>query len=190
MRLSILSVWHLIDPLYYWFTRLQYIEASNKKKAVFRVRLTKYKGRDIILSDGTSIAKNDVLVKVHLHNVRLLSELMKTENSLTKGKIIIKQVLESMPLLADYITSHPKEQNIKGVIGITMINKGVKRLGFETFEPANSLYKTVKWLTQLPILFLSSSNSSLTNLSKQRPIYLLMSKEQLIDRYSPEKQVR
>ncbi len=73
MRSCLLSIWYLLDPLYFFFTRLTLID--KRQSNVFRVRLTRYKGKDVILSDGTRIKKNDVLVKIHLHNVKLLKEL-------------------------------------------------------------------------------------------------------------------
>ncbi|PLR98776.1 YkoP family protein [Bacillus sp. T33-2] len=182
-RLSLLSFWRVVDPVYYFLTRLKYIETEQSGKAVFRVRLTKYKGADVVLSDGTCIFHNDVLLKIHLHNVRLLREMQKTENQVKKAKVIIRKVVESMPLLADYINTHPEKDRIKGVVGITLLNKGYSKLGFESHEPKNSLYRTMKHLTQIPIYCLSASSFSFERIKKQKPVYLMMSKEKLISTY-------
>ncbi|EIJ78107.1 hypothetical protein PB1_11124 [Bacillus methanolicus PB1] len=183
IRLSILSIWKIVDPIYFLFTRLQYIESSANKKAIFRVRLTKYKGKDVILSDGTTICKNDVLLKIHIHNVKLLSELLRMENHVIRARYLYKMVLNSMPLLAEYIHNHPEEQKIKGVIGITMINKGVRQLGFECFSPQNIFYKICKKTSLLPIFFLSTSSFSFSNVKKHHLVYLMMSKEKLLKKY-------
>lgn len=183
LRLYILWIWKIWDPIYYSFTRLQYIEPAGNKKTVFRVRLTKYKGKEVILSDGTRIRKNDVLLKIHLHNVRLLSEILNVKHELNKGRCIYKMVLYSMPVLADYIKNHPEEQKIKGIIGITMINKGVRHLGFECFFPENIFYLWLKKVSQLPIFFLSTSTMNVQNFKKHNPVYLMMSKEHLIKKY-------
>ncbi|WP_052480348.1 YkoP family protein [Caldibacillus thermoamylovorans] len=84
MRKVILFCWRLLDPIYYQFTRLTYIDY---RKNIFRVRLTRYLGHPVVLADGTHIQKNDLLLKIHFHNVRLLSELSQIQNEFQKGKV-------------------------------------------------------------------------------------------------------
>ncbi|WP_026677807.1 YkoP family protein [Fictibacillus gelatini] len=181
VRLYFLSIWSLLDPIYFVLTRLTYID--QEKKNIFRVRLTKYKGRDVILSDGSRIVKNDLLIKIHLHNARLLKEIKLLSNPLSKGKLIHKLIYDSMPELAKYINNHSLEKEIKGIIGITMINKGFRALGFECFSPVSRIYKWFKFITQLPIFLLSTSHFSIKNFHKHSPIYLVMSKDQLLNKY-------
>lgn len=176
IRLTILWIWKLLDPLFYLCSRLHYIDV-NKTSNVFRVRITKYKGKTLILSDGTRISKNDFLLKIHLHNVRMLNESRKIKNELKRARLMYRQVLHSMPALARYLKDHPEERNIKGVIGITTLNKGVQALGFECFLPESRLYRFFKRIGQLPIFWLSSS--SLKNFHKHKLSYLLLSKEKL-----------
>lgn len=183
IRLSILSIWKIFDPIYFLFTRLQYIEFEGNKKAIFRVRLTKYKGKDVVLSDGTMIYKNDVLIKIHLHNVQLLSEFLRMENHVNRARCIYKTVLNSMPLLAEYIHKHPDKQKIKGIIGITILNKEVRQLGFECFSPQNSFYKMYKKTSLLPIFFLSTPSFGIRNVKKHHLVYLMMSKDKLLRKY-------
>ena len=90
MRSCLLSIWYLLDPLYFFFTRLTLID--KRQSNVFRVRLTRYKGKEVILSDGTRI-KNDVLVKIHLHNVKLLKELQPIESAVRRGLCYIRRYI-------------------------------------------------------------------------------------------------
>lgn len=184
LRLSILWIWKLIDPLFYLFSRLHHIHDDDKNPSIFRVRITKYKGKNFILSDGTKIEKNDLLLKIHLHNVRLLNEYLKIKSELNRARMIYRLVLRSMPALASYLKGHPEEQNIKGIIGITTINKGVRSLGFDCFAPVNRLYKCFKKIGQLPIFLLS--NSTLNNFKKNKLTYLFISKENLYEKYFKE----
>ncbi|SFD65892.1 hypothetical protein SAMN05428981_1011317 [Bacillus sp. OV194] len=57
LRFDFISAWNMIDPLYFFFTRLQYLEQTRVNTTIFRVRLTRYKGRAVVLSDGTCIKK-------------------------------------------------------------------------------------------------------------------------------------
>ncbi|QHZ45828.1 MULTISPECIES: YkoP family protein [Bacillus] len=179
MRSCFLSIWSVIDPFYYFFSRLTLIDKN--KRSIFRVRLTKYKGIDVILSDGTVIKKNDVLIKIHLHNIKLIKELQNIESAVRRGIIIYQKACVSMPILAQYVKSHKHTDQIKGIIGITTLHKGVERLGFEAVEPANKFYRTFKKLTQIPILFLMTKQFSFRNIPPSH--YLFISKEKLFHSY-------
>lgn len=184
MRQFFLSVWNLIDPFYYRCSRLTYLHDSNTAKNIFRVRLTRYKGRDITLSDGTSIQKNDLLLKIHLHNVRLLTELNQVKSVIRKAKLIYEEVQRSLPGVEEYIRHHKYSKEIKGVIGITTLCKGSERLGFEVFTISHPVYKWLKWATCLPIAMVSANDFSVKKIVKQSPpCYLFMSKDKLSQLY-------
>ena len=182
-RLSIISLWSILDAFFLCFRRLEYTFSNQNEKTVFRVRITKYKGRQIQLSDGTTIAKNDYLLKIHLHNVRILKEVLAVRNPLQRSMVIYRMVEQSMPSLARFIANHPKANHIKGIVGITMINKGVTHLGFEKAYPNSCLYKLFKLCTQFPIYLLSTTSISLRNIKRQCPTYLFMSKDKLFKKY-------
>jgi hypothetical protein len=184
MRQYILTVWNIIDPIYYRCTRLTYLHDSESAKNIFRVRLTRYKGRDITLSDGTIIQKNDLLLKIHLHNVRLLKELHQVKSVIRKAKLIYQEVQRSLPGVEEYIRNHKHSKEIKGIIGISTLWKGSNRLGFEVFTISHPAYKWLKWATCLPITILSSNDFSVKKIVKQSsPGYLFMSKDKLSQLY-------
>ncbi|HET7521822.1 MAG TPA: hypothetical protein VFJ73_00720 [Bacillales bacterium] len=181
MKSYILFLWRLFDPIYYACTRLRRTENS-----VFRVRLTRYKGKPILLSDGCTITKNDLLIKIHLHNVRIFKELYHVKNELRKTRLLYREVEQSLPSLAAYIRRHRKNEEIKGVIGITMIDRACTRLGFERTDISSRIYKRIKQLTQLPIYFITAPAPSFKQLKKQQPNYLFMSKDFLLNTYGRE----
>ncbi|MCQ6277341.1 hypothetical protein JMM81_20935 [Bacillus sp. V3B] len=181
MRDYLISIWGLIDPLYYHCTRLTYL--PTKEDNIFRVRLTKYKGRNIVLSDGTQIKKNDALVKIHLHNVRLLKEFKSMNSEIKKAKMIYNYVKRSLPGIDLYIQNHSHSSEIKGIIGITTLNKGCERLGFEIFDISHPIYKWFKQIAFSPIEMISSQNSFLHVLKHHKPSYLLMSTDKLSNMY-------
>lgn len=180
MKLFFLTIWSLWDPVYYFFTRLCYINRGSRN--IFRIRLTRYKGREVELSDGTQIATNDLLVKLHLHNVILLKETLGM-NPIQRARYIKREVERSLPELADYIRGYSCYEEIKGIIGITFLNKGVHRLGFETVSIVNGFYKLYKFLTLLPILLLFSISPSVRELIHHKPMYLFMTKQTLERKY-------
>ncbi len=183
MKNCFLLVWKIIDPIYYFFTRLTYVENGKKESTIFRVRLTTYKGCALHMKDGTFIRPNDKLIKIHLHNVKLLKELVKFKCEVKRGRYVFQKVIESLPDLADYMESHPKRKEIKGIIGITTLHRGCNRLGFEIYEIRSKPYLIIKQVTLLFIYLISTSTVSKATYKKQEPKYLLMSADTLVNRY-------
>ncbi|KOP83867.1 hypothetical protein ACFFHH_00215 [Cytobacillus solani] len=183
MRGYVLSIWSIIDPLYIFFTRLTYLHNKSGETQILRVRLTKYKGRPIVLSDGTKINKGDILVKIHLHNIRLLKEISLIKSEVKKAKIIYRYVFTSLPGVEQFIRNNQHAKDIKGIIGITLLNKGCERLGFEVIEPSNRLYIWFKWFAFLPIEILSNQHSIVHDLKHRKPKYLFMSTKKLVSLY-------
>ncbi|MUK89089.1 hypothetical protein GMD78_11960 [Ornithinibacillus sp. L9] len=177
MKSYLLGVWNTIDPIYYTFTRLRYIPDEEQHNTIFRVRLTRYKGSDVVLQDGTIIHKNDILLKIHLHNVRIISDLQPVKSEVKRAVFIYHMVKRSLPRLAHYLQHHPKNEDIKGVIGITTLHRGVNRLGFEVFSIKNNYYRRYKKLTFTPINLMANAKNG-------EPVYLFMSKKDLISKYT------
>jgi hypothetical protein len=182
IRIWLIYLWDFLDPVYYHCTRLLHLKLENKY-SIFRVRKTKYRGPEIILSDGSSLKKNDIVIKIHLHNSRLLKQLVHIKSPVSRGRALIRIVGESMPCLAHHLDRHPESDSIKGVIGITMINKGYQILGFERHPLTHSGYILLKQLMQAPIYFLSQPKAKWEDLKESAPAYLVMTKQQLAARY-------
>ncbi|MBM7663248.1 hypothetical protein JOC85_004119 [Bacillus mesophilus] len=178
-----LSIWYFLDPIYYAFTRLTYVKDESKKNLIFRVRVTRYKGREVVLSDGTIIRKNDTLLKIHLHNVKLLKELYQVQCEVKRGRHIFQSVLTALPALAAYLENHPQKEDIKAVIGITTLHRGCRRLGFETHDIKSRCYQFFKKVTFTLIYILSATNISKESMQKHQPKYLFMSTKALSKRY-------
>ncbi|MBC5637883.1 hypothetical protein H8S33_13820 [Ornithinibacillus sp. BX22] len=177
MKSYLLGFWNVFDPLYYSFTRLRYVKDQEQNRTVFRVRLTRYKGRRTILKDGTIINKNDLLIKIHLHNVKIMNDLYAEKSDTKRAVYIYHLVKRAMPLLADYVKHHKRYDELKGIIGITTLHKGTKRLGFDNVFIHNPLYRNYKKITFTPINYLASSSNH------ENPMYLFMSKDELVNRY-------
>ena len=182
LRNYLISIWSVFDPIYYYFTAKTNL--SSKEGNIFRVRLTKYKGKNFVLSDGTKINKNDLLVKIHLHNSKLLKEFKNMKSELKKARMIYKYVRNSLPEMDHYIQNHPYSSKIKGIIGISTLYKGSEKLGFEVFDLSNPFYKWFKQIALLPIGMLSSEKITILTIWKtHKPSYLFMSTEKLSKMY-------
>ena len=177
---NILFIWNIVDPVYFQFTRLEHVKNKSGKRTIMRVRLTKYKGRKVTLSDGTEINKNDLLLKIHLHNIKILKQIQDYNSDVRKALIIYKSVQETLPALAHYIKIKGYSNEIKGLIGITTLYKGCTKLGFETYSIQSRVYKVFKQVALLPIHLLASKPVA-KNIPE--PMYLFMSKDRLFNKY-------
>ncbi|WP_052400857.1 YkoP family protein [Oceanobacillus jeddahense] len=175
-----LFFWNVIDPIYFHFTRLDYVESKLGDRTIMRVRLTKYKGSKVTLSDGTEINKNDMLLKIHLHNIQILRQIQNNDSEVRRALTIYKNVQESLPEIVHYIQIRGYTNEIKGLIGITMLHKGCKKLGFEIYPIHNRYYKLFKQIALLPIYLLSCNKIKRKITS---PMYLFMSKDKLLNKY-------
>jgi hypothetical protein len=175
-----LSVWQMCDPLYFACTRLQYVERHPQN--IFRVRLLYYRGKSLQLRDGTIIQSGDLLLKIHLHNVRLLRQLLSYEGEIARSRQLYRLVERSLPGLACYCADHPRSHEIKAIIGITQINRGCAQLGFDVCNIHNVMYRTIKRLMLFPIHLLSVAQP-FRSFCKHEPKLLLMSRDTLEWRY-------
>ncbi len=180
---TIIQTWSILDKLYYHCSRLQFVDI--KEQNIFRVRLLTYQGPSLSLEDGTTIQSSDLLLKIHLHNCLLMREMQHIKNDVKRALYVYHRVEQSLPGLAQFLANHPEQEAIKALLGITLLTRGVKSMGFQTIDIANPFYKTLKELILIPMFILLHPNGRLKCIKKSHltPKYLVMSKERLLDRY-------
>ncbi|MCF6095205.1 hypothetical protein L1765_14675 [Microaerobacter geothermalis] len=183
MNYSMLAAWGILDQIYYLCNRLEYV---SQKDNIFRVRLLKYRGPNLTLSDGTVIRSNDSLLKIHLHNQRLMKEMLSIKDGNQRAFYVYKQVKQSMPGLAQYLDQHIHSHVIKGIVGISILHRGAARLGFDVQEITNEWYKRYKLMYMKPMLILCHPEGRLRWTKRKDelvPKYIVMSKELLFNKY-------
>lgn len=184
MMKTFIHMWSLVDKLYFCLSHLEYVNQSERN--IFRVKPLLYRGNALSMSDGTEFRHNDLLLKIHLHNCLLLQEMMTIGNDVKRALYVYNRVENSLPGLAQCIARHPQENKIKGVIGITLLTRGVKKLGFEVREISNPYYLQIKQAYLKPMFILCHPNRK--NMAKEKdlvPKFLIMSKEKLLENYLP-----
>lgn len=138
------------------------------------------------MEDGTEIMKGDLLVKVHLHNYLLVRKMVGVQSDVKRALLVHDIVKESMPGLARFIKSHPLADQIKGIMGVTVLNRGIKRLGFDSFDLKNPIYHHWKKLYMVPMTAICQGSLGQLWSTKHQPKYLMMSKTTLFYRYDKE----
>ncbi len=151
MNTTLLNLWRIWDIVYYHSSRLQYID---KHKNLFRIVFLPYWGERLETSSGDIIKKNDLVLKLHIHNFRLAELIYSKRDVKALGIVLLREVRRSMPGLARYVASHPQSEQIVGVVGTSFLHRGVEHLGFTSSDPIDSsIYKIkrmyLKWMLQL-----------------------------------------
>ncbi|MDR3288802.1 MAG: polysaccharide deacetylase family protein [Peptococcaceae bacterium] len=121
-------LWDQWERFYAWRFQIQRIDAAS----VFRLAKKRYQGPELYDKDGVLwAAKGDIIAELHLDNSRLQG----TESDV-RGVLLraIAQFRESLPILAKYVVEHPDYQDVRVFAGLTLIHRGVGRLGFEVQE--------------------------------------------------------
>ncbi|MBP1933558.1 YkoP family protein [Ammoniphilus resinae] len=178
---AILPFWGIIDQIYFQFNRLQFIDKDGGN--VFRVRPICYRGETLILKDGTEIHSGDLLLKIHLYNYALMKEMVGMRSEIRRALFVYQMVENSMPGLAKYLHLHPRSEEIKGVIGITLLNRGVRHLGFDSIPIANDYYRRWKKSYMVPMYYICHGFHKGNSNKKLDPKILVMSKNRLFESY-------
>lgn len=170
-----------MDSCYYYCSNLEFIK---EKENIFRVKVLNYKGKKLLLRDGTLIQPNDLLLKIHLHNSLLMNEIKDIKTETKRALYVFNRVKRSMPDLANYLFTHPNEKNIKGIIGITILSRGVQHLGFEVHDIKKPIYRRVKQLYMKPMhIFFNLLTGKLRKNNQPIPKYIVISKSNLFQNW-------
>ncbi len=152
---------------------------------LFRLAIRNYRGDEMRLSDGTLLTSGDKVVELHLNN-ELLQRMTSTARSLESvGIRLLRETRHALPLLAKLISSDPHYQEIKALVGITIIHRGTKQLGFSVYDLPPLLGSLVTWY-QRWLMFLLHPGG-LSHLRRQWhklvPKKVVISKNELLQRY-------
>ena len=164
MNTNLLMLWGYWDEIYQRCTRLTYIEKGNN---IFRVVPLRYRGETLRTSDERTIHDGDLILKIHIHNYYFAT--------LCRG---VQDELRVALLL--------RRQQIKGIVGTTMLHKGVAPLGFSISDvPMNWFFRYKRWYLRLMLRLVHPNGKRRVQTWKHdmplKRVY--MSKELLLARY-------
>jgi hypothetical protein len=183
MNTGILMLWGVWDAIYYRCTRLQYIE---KKKNIFRIVLLRYRGEPLVTSDNRIISPGDLILKLHIHNYYFATLCREVKDDTRVVLLLRRHILNSLPQLASYLASLKEADEIKGIVGTTMLHKGVEPLGFSISDvPMNWFFLWKRWYLRLLVrLIHPDGKQRLRQWDESMPLKrVYMSKEELFRRY-------
>ncbi|QOS99144.1 hypothetical protein JNUCC42_22730 [Brevibacterium sp. JNUCC-42] len=180
MNVAMLTLWGIWDKIYHCCSRLNYIQ---KEQNIFRYAIRTYRGETLQTDNGIVIQKGDVVIRLHIHNYLLAKRSMGIHSDVQIGLTLVREVRKSLPQLAKMLISHPKEREIKGIVGTTMLFKVSGQLGFSMSPVPDVWYfKFKRWyLTLLKIVMHPKGRKAPTSIDPLTRVF--MSKEELLKRF-------
>jgi peptidoglycan/xylan/chitin deacetylase (PgdA/CDA1 family) len=176
-------LWEKWEHFYAKINHIDRIDENN----IFRLTLNRYKGPDLIGENGRLLASSgDLVGEIHFDNIRFQS----VGTNLTGISIrALKQARQSLPRLAKYVALHPEYQNVKVFLGVTLINRGVKGLGFNVQEYAMPNAKVIGFLQKIIMkVYHPAGKARGTENLGDKPKVVWIAKEVLLEKYRDEQE--
>jgi hypothetical protein len=149
------------------------------------VRIRAYRGRSILLEDGTELARGDLVLEIHLNNEHLVHLHEEANSEVRLAKRLVREIRGVLAEAAVYL-EHPEREAVKALYGISMIHRGVQALGFRTVAMRRgAFYYATTWYLRLLLAFLHPlGRSRLAERADQLvPKQVVMSRRELLARY-------
>ncbi|MCL6458815.1 MAG: polysaccharide deacetylase family protein, partial [Gorillibacterium sp.] len=117
------------------FIKLFHIVPIDPENTFLQVRIREYTGDETLaLEDGEQIVKGDRIVELHLNNDQLLKLSRSSRNTTHLAIQMVRRIKELLPHISLLMQTDPAYRDVKGLYGITLINRGPEHLGFTVFD--------------------------------------------------------
>jgi len=185
----IIKLWLGWEFLFHKVMRLKPV--STREKPFLYYRLLTHKGKDLAMNDGQALRRGDMFAELHFDNHKLSELAFVSKNPLVVAVKVIREVEAALPTLAEMLLAESKAAQIKGIQGITMINRGADKLGFVIHDLPEGLFKrsTKLYLSLLmkvltpPARKWVTGKTEVASKKAEEPKILLMSTQHLNDRF-------
>ncbi|MHB8125520.1 MAG: polysaccharide deacetylase family protein [Desulfitobacteriaceae bacterium] len=178
----VFSLWQKWENVFAKVYHLERIDATN----LFRLSRIEYKGPRLYSEDGQILAKEgDMVAELHLDSLRLRG---KGTDIQTIGIKALRQIRESLPDLAAYINNNPAYLGIQVFMGISLLNRGVRGLGFKVQEASPSWANRGIGVLQKLILriYHPAGKATRHKHTEGQPKIVWISREELLSRWLRE----
>lgn len=166
VKKAVVKVWLMYEKVVHQVLRLN--DVKGYTKPFFYYRIIKHTGQTLHLNNGDKITKGDLIAELHFDNEQLSSFAFQSKSMLTTALKLLKETERNLPFLAHEVTKHQQYEQIKGIVGITMINRGADRLGFELFSLEKGLFAFVTKRYLKVLMKALTPTKSKHNVSKHR----------------------
>lgn len=178
-------LWSKFDSL---IRRLAGIRELEDGGAIWRIARRRFRGKDWRLPDGSLLRAGEYYLELHINNDRLLS-LIKDNTSVEQMAITaMREVRKGLPELVKLLNCNKQFSEVKVLIGITLLHRGLVRIGFSVVDMKAGLFHTLTcWYEKMLLAFYHPGGFK--NLKAYRnkltPKYVVMTRQELMRRYPP-----
>lgn len=178
LRRLVYRLWEKWENFYAHQNKITRINAAS----LFRISKSKYHGPDLKDEQGVIWAQDgDIIGELHLDNSRL--QMMQTDSQ----KIAIealRRVRGSLPLLADFIAKNPEYRDIRVLGGVTLLNRGIKGLGFSVQEiPVNFSVRRIGTIQRMIMRVYSPQGTAHHMTRLGDPKFVWVSRDSFLERW-------
>lgn len=130
-------LWRCYDKAYRWLHGVE--DLPSDERGVVRIGVRRYRGRRVVLSDGTAVSAGDLVGTIHFNNESVAAIHKRTANPIRAGILILRAFEDSLETLAGLVETYLPYREVKAFTTTTIFHQGVERLGFEIFPPRSAL---------------------------------------------------
>jgi len=171
------------------FCKVFAVRTIDPNNPFFKLRARKYQGSDpLYLDTGETIVKGDYVAELHFDNNMLYQFSLESKSSLQLAAKIVRNTQRSMPHIIHLFQTDPKYRNVKGIYGVTLIHRGAKQLGFTVSELPQGTFASASKVYLRMLLYALHPDGTKRNKTREEllvPKRVAMSRQQLMDRYTP-----
>ncbi|WP_055106813.1 YkoP family protein [Paenibacillus ihumii] len=123
------ATWLVWERGFDYISRFSSLHTSHF--GICKVMIKKHQGESIVCADSTIIEKGDLVGELHLNNKMILT-MIKSQGSDRTALMTTRLVRKSMQQISEAFTSQSTFSQVKALIGITLLHRGLTHgLGFE-----------------------------------------------------------
>ncbi|MFA4884389.1 MAG: polysaccharide deacetylase family protein [Desulfotomaculaceae bacterium] len=175
------QLWSFMDSIIRLLSGIR--DMGDGKYSIWRIALRRYRGKDWLMPSGSVLKRGELFLELHLNNDRLLS-LMDGNTPLERATIIaMREIRNGLPVLAEFLSSSEKYSKVNIILGITLLHRGLGRIGFTALDMKPGIIQTMiglyeRWL--LAVFHPDGFKGLKSYRYKLSPKYVVMTKQELM----------
>ncbi|QSX07835.1 polysaccharide deacetylase family protein [Alkalibacter rhizosphaerae] len=172
-------LWEQWEAFYAKHNQVERISFQN----AFRIAQGVYEGPDLMGEDGNLVARRgDRAGMIHLENIHFQKFGTDPKRIALRS---IRLVRNSMKELAVFSATDPRYKDVDVFVGLTLLSRGVKGVGFHVEEDSAPPSKVIGWIQQMVYRVYNPANLKHTGENESTPKVVWISRQELMDKYLP-----